>query len=121
MKIQNCKKNCLGTICFDGKFSGMRKAQEFIVYPLEDSGTKVTIQSKTRIGTIDLANGQVIMSQSHPNGAYFLHLALDKKSLDALDKEDCQTLAGWINATGGTKVGNGIVYCDNTGAIGLKV
>ena len=31
--ISNIHKNCMGTVSFDAKFAGMRKPQDFIVYP----------------------------------------------------------------------------------------
>lgn len=33
MKISNIKKGIMGTINFEAKFNGMRKPQEFVVYP----------------------------------------------------------------------------------------
>lgn len=117
--ITNCSKNIMGTVSFDGKFSGMRKAQDFIVYPMQDAGEMVKIQSNTRIGKINLFDGLVTMSQPHTNGAHFIHLSLDKPVFTMLSKEDCQTLRQWIKSTGGTEVGSSFVKCDNTGAIAL--
>lgn len=109
----------MGTVSFDGKFTGMRKAQDFIVYPMQDSGTIIKIQSDTRIGQIDLFNGLVTMSQPHAGGAYNVHLAMDKPVFSMISKEDCMTIRGWIKSTGGIEVGSSIVKSDNTGAIAL--
>lgn len=120
--ITNCTKNCLGTVSFDGKFQGMRKAQDFIVYPMQDSGAIVKIQSDTRIGTLDLDSGALVLSQPHASGAYFLHLQRDKLSRETLPAEDVQTLRQWIKSTGGPMVGgnNALrIYSDNTGAMAL--
>jgi len=56
----------MGTVSFDGKFDGMRKAQDFIVYPMHEgnSADSALVQSDTRIGRIDLQTGAVIMSPS---------------------------------------------------------
>ena len=117
--ITGIKKNIMGTVSFQGKFTGMRKAAEFIVYPMQDSGTVITIESDTRIGRLDLFNGLVRMSQPHSGGAYFIHLSMDKPVFTMVSKEDCQTLRGWVKATGGLEVGESIVKCDNTGAMAL--
>lgn len=70
--IENIKKESTGTVSFDGKFKGMRKAQEFIVYPLHSgsSATSVQVQSDTRIGQIDLKSGVVALSPPIASGAY---------------------------------------------------
>lgn len=36
--ITNFSKNSLGTLDFDGKFAGMRKAQDFVAYPPAERG-----------------------------------------------------------------------------------
>lgn len=110
----------MGTVSFDGKFPGMRKAQDWIVYPMQDSSTQIKIQSDTRMASIDLDTGAARMSQPHTSGAYFLHLQLDRLVAFTLAAEDVQVLRQWVKSTGGTEVGtNGIVVCDNTGAIAL--
>jgi hypothetical protein len=117
--IRNCRKGIMGTVCFDGQFPGMRKPQEFIVYPMQDSGTVITIQSDTRIAQLDLDTGKLLLSESRPNGAYFVHLQIGKRTVHALPAEDVQTLRGWIRATGGVEVGESFVKSDNTGALAL--
>lgn len=63
--ISNLHRNIMGTTSFDGKFLGMRKPQDFIVYPMhsEDAAAKAKIQSDTRIGTIDMQTGEVMLSR----------------------------------------------------------
>lgn len=119
ISISNCHKNIMGTVSFDGQFLGMRKAQDFIVYPMQDSGTTIKVQSKTRIGTIDLFNGVAAISKSYPNGAYNVHLQAHKLDYQMVSAEDCMILKGWIKSTGGVEVGESIVLSDNTGAIAL--
>lgn len=109
----------MGTVSFSGKFTGMRKPQEFIVYPMQDSGETITIQSNTRIGQIDLSTGALSLSAPHSSGAYFLHLQTDKLTHETLPAEEVQTLRQWIKSTGGLLVGSSIVQSENIGAIGL--
>lgn len=121
--ITNCKRNCMGTVSFDGKFPGMRKPQDFIVYPMQDSGEIITIQSDHRFGSIDLATGKGILSANRAQYANSIWLAICRATKTAiaieLAAEDLQTLRGWIKSTGGTEVGTAGVVCDNTGALAL--
>jgi hypothetical protein len=119
MKISNIKTNCLGTLSLDGKFNGMRKAQDFIVYPMQkdDDIDRVKIQSDTRIGYISLKSGDVIMSPSRQGGSYFVHLAFAQK-IDQLTQEELAGLKYRLFQTAGEKVGNNgmKIYCDNSNA-----
>ena len=119
--ITNCKKNIMGTISFDGKFAGMRKEQDFIVYPkgIDDIDDIYMIQSNTRIGRINMVNGDYVMSQPHSSGAYGVHLAMDKLVKGTLDNDDLVPLRNAIKGTAGAMVGRSIVHCDNTGAMFL--
>lgn len=114
-------KNCLGTTSFEYKFEGMRKPQEFDVYPIDKNSKEpiiITIQSNTRIGKIDLESGKVFLSKPHQNGAYFCHLAMEKLSESILPAEDLETLKKAIKRTAGELVGNNClgVVCDNSKA-----
>lgn len=122
-QITNCKKNIMGTVSFDGLFTGMRKAQDFVVYPMQDSGTVISIQSDHRFGRVDLATGRGILSANRAQYAnsMFLSMCVATKTAVAitLEAEELQTLRGWIKSTGGTLVGASFVKCDNTGALAL--
>jgi hypothetical protein len=113
----------MGTVSFDGKCSGMRKAQDFIVYPMQDSGEIITIQSDHRFGQIDLANGKGILSANttgHAGAAWLGLSVMRKTAVDVeLAAEDLQTLRQWVKSTGGILVGSSIVKSDNTGALAL--
>lgn len=113
----------MGTVEFDGQFPGMRKPQDFIVYPMQDSGETITIQSDKRFGRIDLATGNGIVSASRAQYANSIWLAIcmrDKTAVSfELPAEDCQTLRQWIKSTGGLLVGSSCVLSDNTGAMAL--
>ena len=107
--ITNIRKNCMGTVSFDGKFDGMRKAQDFIVYPMHagnDTSTAL-VQSDTRIGRIHLSAG----------GSYGVHIAFAKPA-GKLTGEELLLLKSQIFATAHGNAGNnGIVYTDNSGAM----
>ena len=117
--LSNIRKNIMGTISFDGLFPGMRKAQDFIVYPFHagNDTSRATIQSDTRIGWIDLQTGVVILSKPRAGGAYSVHLSSAPYN-STLWAEDLLMLKAQIAATASGKAGsNGIVYTDNSGAM----
>lgn len=120
--ISNFRKNRMGTVSFDAKFAGMRKAQDFIVYPVKqgDDALRPVIQSDTRIGIIDLETGSVWMSRPHANGAHFIHLSMERALIDKLSPEDVFNLKARIFATAHGDAGraeNRIIGCDNSGAL----
>jgi hypothetical protein len=121
--ITACKRNIMGTVSFDGKFPGMRKPQDFIVYPMQDSGENITIQSNHRFGKIDLGTGEGIISENRAQYATSITLSLSIMKKTAvhftLATEDRETLRQWIKSTGGVEVGASFVKCDNTGALAL--
>lgn len=107
MDVTKIHKNCLGTISFNAKFVGMRKEQEFIVYPNPDKDN-ILVQSDNRIGYIK------------PNGAIEYAIApntwaFKKPSLDFIDNHE--ELRAAIRDTASPMAGtNGIMYCDNSTA-----
>lgn len=114
------KKNRLGTMCFEAKFHGMRKSQEFTVYPIKERGCETaTIQSDTRIGQIRLSDGAVFLSKSRAGGAYFHHLA-EAVRVDGFSAEDLLIFKAYVCATADSAAGDtGVVYVDNSGAAGV--
>ena len=60
--ITNYKKNIMGTTSFDLKVKGMRKPQDFIVYPITEKTDKIRIQSDKKFGEIHLPTGKGILS-----------------------------------------------------------
>lgn len=116
--ITNFKNNCMGTVSFDGKFQGMRKAQDFIVYPMQngDPSNIIKVQSDTRIGMIRLTDGAVVMSPPRKGGAYSPQMATAKR-IDTLGAEELLMLKAALVASASPKAGsNGVVYVDNSGA-----
>ena len=115
--LSNLHKNSLGTTSFDAKFAGMRKEQEFDVYPIGagEMPEHLTIQSNTRFGKIDLASGKVFMSPSVASGAFAHHLAAGKV-IDQLGEQDLAQLKQAISKTNNPKAGAQHIEIDNGGA-----
>jgi hypothetical protein len=122
-QIQNCHRNIMGTVSFDGRFQGMRKPQDFIVYPMQDSGEEIAIQSEHRFGKLDLATGRGILSanrQQYANGMWLsLCVARNTAVRIELATEERETLRQWIKSSGGVEVGVSIVKSCNIGALAL--
>jgi hypothetical protein len=122
-QITNCHKNVLGTVSFDGRFAKMRKAQDFIVYPMHDSSSRIKIQSDNRMGQLDLDTGELVLSAPASGHAGFLWLQLSvmrkTATRETIAAEDLQTLRQWVKSTGGLLVGESFVKTDNTGAMAL--
>jgi hypothetical protein len=100
----------MGTVSFDGQFPGMRKPQDFIVYPMQagDSVAQIKIQSDKRSGFISLVSGAVSL---YP-GQYFVGAI---KQIGALPQADLLILKANVLASAGPSVG-GVVKCDNSRA-----
>jgi len=52
------------------RFQGMRKDQSFTIYPCLPTDEVFLIQSKTRIGRVDLKEKKIYLSKAHSNGSY---------------------------------------------------
>jgi len=77
-----------GSLHFWAKFKGMRKQQDFIVYPHKKGEQTIVIQSDTRIGELDLNTCNCRLSASIPGGAYFMHLSTVDKANATIKAED---------------------------------
>lgn len=118
--ISNIHKNCMGTVSFDLKTKTMRKAQDFIVYPIKHGCDRLIIQSRTRIGWISL-EGHIHLSKPHASGAYFHHLGESAFHLN-LSGEDLFNLKSHVFASAHGAAGkeeNGFIQCDNSGALSV--
>lgn len=75
------------------KFNGMRKEQEFTIYPCKADSDLIQIQSDTRIAAVCFSTKTITLSKSFPRGAFIIHL---KKELGAttflLNDLELQTL-----------------------------
>lgn len=123
MKIISTRKNIMGTLSIEAKFNGMRKAQEFIVYPVraDEAPDDIKIQSDTRIGRIDLNTGVVTMSPPRSGGSYNVHLMF-ATAIDTLDREELAGLKFRLIQTASPMAGdNGVMYTDNSGVEAVRV
>ena len=119
--ITNIKRNRLGTTSFDGLFDGMRKAQDFIVYPVAngESAERLLIQSDTRIGYICMHTGSVQITRSIPSGAYQPHLGL-RRLAGKLTGEELLLLKTHVaNSASFTAGTNGVIHTENSGAVAV--
>lgn len=115
--ITNIHRNIMGTISFDAKFAGMRKPQDFIVYPLHKESTEIQIQSDKRFAVIDLHTGKGFITNKGNNSLHFL---VHGKQAIELDAEQLLLLKTHIFASASGKAGtNGVIYTDNSGALGV--
>lgn len=118
VEISKIRKNCMGTLSITMRIKGMRKEQEFILYPINKDSTNLKIQSDTRIATVDL-DGNGKMSKSHQSGAYFHHLNFDKLTPFAFSNSDWNQIVDYIGLTESKEAGkkeNGVISSDNSGA-----
>jgi hypothetical protein len=115
VEVTGIRKNIMGTISIDMKIQGMRKPQDFIVYPLNSNSDRIMIQSSTRIALLS-RDGKGLCSQSHPNGAYAPHLSIDKLIPFEFSRNDWRQIVEYIGITEGDAVGSSIVKTDNSAA-----
>ena len=115
--ITNYHKNIMGTLSFDLKVKGMRKPQDFIVYPIREKTDTIKIQSDKKFGEINILTGRGILSKS---GSAMYHLSLDKARNNVnefhLSKGEVQELKTQIKSTTGKSVGGSFVKSDNSAA-----
>jgi len=123
-KIISIEKNCMGTLDINAKFKGMRKVQDFIVYPIPEGEKieKIKIQSDTRIGYINLNNGIVSLCPPVSSGAYNPHLMF-VKDIDVLNREELAGLKFRLIQTADKKAGNNAlhIFTDNAGAKNVSI
>ena len=119
--ITNYRKNIMGTLSFDLKVKGMRKPQDFIVYPITEKTDKIRIQSDKKWGEIHINSGKGILSKS---GSTSWHLHSDMMNMNVikfeLTPEELEELKTQIKSTSGKDVGNTIMRTDNSGAALLE-
>ena len=56
------------------KLAGMRKPQEFVVYPKRSGDGLIVVQSRKAIGTFNPETGRGILNWRGSNPKYFVHL-----------------------------------------------
>ena len=125
MEIVSLKKNCLGTMSFVLKMGKMKKAEDFITYPVQrdDDGSKIRLQSHHRWAELNTKTGEIDLSARRAQYAnsWFL-LECKAKGIAEKDKATPEQLETILNAVRGTASpmagGNNILsmYCDNSNA-----
>lgn len=111
------KKNCMGTISFDIKLAGMRKEQDFIVYPNPQNGI-IQIQSNDYWGEIIDGVVTFYRDSSHSNSWDF-SLAVSQGKTKKCTIENWQELRERIIGSAGALVGDYHIVCDNSGAASI--
>lgn len=118
--ITNVKKNNVGTTSFDLFGPGMRKPDNFVVYPIQAGTTRILIQSSTRMGILDPATNTICLSKARSNGSHSLHLQMDQPLRRyAIEPQEMERLVVTIRLTGapaGTLTACGILSVDNSQA-----
>ena len=125
MELINMKKNCLGTMEFTLKMGKMKKAEEFITYPIQrdDDGSILRLQSSHRWAEMNTKSGEIILSArraQYANSWFLLECKI--KGIAESDKATEEQLAQMLTAVRGTASpnagGNNILsmYCDNSNA-----
>lgn len=103
--IHKIKIGIMGTVEFHGNFTGMRKEQDFIVYPMHEPSTIIKVQSDTRVARICLDTGAVCISG---------------KPTETLTDAERVELREWVRKSGSKDlVGSTFVKSDNSGALAL--
>lgn len=59
---------------FSAAFDGMRKPDDWVIYPKKPESNEVTVQCGTRLARFDLTTGEGMISQRKSNGARYLDL-----------------------------------------------
>lgn len=123
MEISNFRKNIMGTMSFDLKLPKWRKPQGFIVYPMAQNANTIFIQSDKRWAEINPETGEMWMTNGkggHPN-SYLLcfQKARGEAEKHQINPVDLSAIKMQIFTTAGSKVGESVIYSDNSAAINI--
>lgn len=123
-QIIKISTNIMGTASILAKFDGMRKAQEFTIYPMSTDAKKILCQSDSRWLEINPETGdcEITTSQSGHHSSWMLQLqkSIRKHKEFKLSEFDLQSLKMQIFTTASKNAGkreNGIIQSDNSAAI----
>jgi len=119
--INSIRKNRMGTISFNMLIKGMRKEQDFIVYPMASKTVEIMIQSGKRFGFLNAETGKGTLTANRANGAYSIDYSIDRMNNKLVEFEvsdlDLQALKMQVFVSASSKAGdNGVIYTDNSGA-----
>lgn len=106
--VTEIRRNCMGTISFSAKFQGMRKPQEFIVYPNPEKDA-IRVQADSRCGVI--CGDKIKLAKCE----YFAMINALPCKVDTIDNIEqlLEAIRGTASPHAGT---NGIIYTDNSTA-----
>ena len=110
---------------FDAKFIGMRKEQDFIIYPLDRSNDAATIlcQSDSRWLEIDTKTGEcwITSAQSGHHNRWMLAMqkAQGKAKQFTLSPVELSELKMHVFTTADKNAGNSVITTDNSGAFNV--
>ena len=125
MELIAMKTNCLGTMSFVLKMGKMKKAEEFVTYPIQkdDNGDKVLLQSSHRWAELNTRTGEIELSARRAQYANQMWLLLCKihgtAESDKATPEQLSQMCSEIRSTASPNAGgNNIlsIYCDNSNA-----
>lgn len=124
-QLNNFKKSTMGTIKFDAKLPGMRRGQNFIVYPIsKDSETTIiSCQSENRWLEINTKTGaaEITTAQSRHHNRWLLSMqrATGKSKKFTLSHVDLSALKMHVFTSADKNAGNKVMTTDNSGAINI--
>ena len=118
------KKNCMGTMDFTMRIGKMKKAEDFITYPVQkdDSPLHIFLQSHHRWAILNTKTGEIEMSarrDQYANSAWLIVCrGRGTNEFDRATPDQLASMLDAIRATAGGKVGDNIlhIYSDNTNA-----
>lgn len=124
MEILSSRKNCMGTMSFTLKIGKMRKAEEFITYPIQmdNDGKELWLQSSHRWAALNTESGQIVMSArraQYANNAWLMTCILrGTAEYDQAERGQLNEILTAVRGTSGDMVGNNVlnIYCDNSNA-----
>jgi hypothetical protein len=122
MKILSHSTSCLGTAIFTLQFNGMRKPEEFIVYPIKDKTDNIQFQSSTRWAELNTNTKTFEISARRQQYANYVWFQVCKYNgttkTEEITEEDYNTIIKKIASTVGSLVGNNFlnIKCDNSAA-----
>ena len=125
MEIIKSEKNCLGTMEFTLKMGKMKKAEEFVTYPIQkdDNGDIVRLQSHHRWAELNTRTGVIELSARRAQYANSMWLMICKANgtaeTDCATAEQLEQICSAIRKTASPHAGgNNILsmFCDNSNA-----
>lgn len=121
--ISKLGRNCLGTVDIYMTLPGMRKEDDFCVYPISkgDQARVITIQSGNRFGKIDLSTGTGTMAKGPSANSITYIQAQIRGTMQTftVTPEDVNKLKLEIFGTTDSMAGTSFIHCDNSGAVNV--